>query len=149
MYTIAMTALQLRVLTLAILVGVLALGVCICVFVIRRMRSSQPRSHWEALLERSVERVGPIDEDAPMVSFTFHTYSGLLVFFTQQEHRPELPLPVAVEYLRELHRFNLIRCLVPYPGMLFVPILSIINYRAQLQSIRRQGAAALSTVDSD
>jgi len=43
-----------------------------------------------------------------------------------------------------LHSLPMYTFAMTASGMLVVPILSIINYRAQLQSTRRQGAATFS-----
>ncbi len=108
------------------------------IFVVKRMRAARDGAQWDRLLARAVERVGPNEKDAPLVSFTFHTYSGFLVFFTQTAHNPRLPGPIAFEYLRQLHRYNLAKCLVPYPGIVYVPILSYFNYKAQQRRIAQQ-----------
>jgi hypothetical protein len=127
MAVLATSHLQLQLEVLLPLAAFLLIVVGAPIFVLRRMRATRAPSQW----------AGPEGAAGPGVSFTFHTYSGLLVFFTQTTHTPRLPHRIAVEYLRELHRYNLIRCLVPYPGIVFVPILSCIEYRSQLRAIQQ------------
>jgi hypothetical protein len=71
----------------------------------------------------------------PPVEFEFHTYTGILVVFIQTTHRQTLPASVALEYLKELHKFNLVHCLIPYPGCIFVPVLSYLSFRKQRRKI--------------
>ena len=120
-----------------VLLGSLVIVVGGVVLALRRMRSLHDQARWEILCQRAWERTGPEGANDPLVTFRFHTYAGLLVFFTQTEHRPHLPAQVAIEYLRELHRYNLVNCLVLYPGTLYVPLLSWLNLRAQRRQIRK------------
>jgi hypothetical protein len=86
------------------------------------------------LLDRSYTRS---DMDAPVVKVMFHTYRGVLVFTTQQEHRFVGPAPWALEWLDRLHAFNL-RSNWKNPGSFWVPLLSWGNRAAQRRSVRRQ-----------
>src|SRR5262245_8255194 len=115
---------------LVLLIGVPVVG-------IRRLGRGKTGSQWERLFAKANERCEGRDL-GPLVTFKCHTYSGFLVFFTQTEHAPKLPRTLALEYLRQLHRYNLVNCLVPYPGILYVPVLSWLNYLSQRRGIERQ-----------
>jgi hypothetical protein len=121
-----------------IVVGAVILIVAMAVFAVKRSRAARDPSKWDELLVRAAERARAGGDLGPMVGFTFHTYSGFLASFTQAEHRPRLPAAVAREYLRELHVYNLKQCLIPYPGVVYVPVLSWFNYRTQRRSIQEQ-----------
>ena len=73
------------------------------------------------------------------VRFVYHTYRGLLLWVTQDEHRVAAPAGDAERLLGRLLRFNLTWGLLSY-GMLFVPFLAVGNYYAQRKSIRQQAA---------
>jgi hypothetical protein len=73
------------------------------------------------------------------VSFVYHTYSGLFVWFWQMEHRVNAPIEDAEKLLKRLLRFNLTWGLLA-PGMVFIPLLAIGNYYVQKSNIRRQAA---------
>jgi hypothetical protein len=119
--------------------GTILVGVPI--IVIRRLRGERAgpeRAGWEKLLQQARTRVGDLPQAEPLVTFKFHTYSGFLIHFTQSEHRHRLPHRLALEYLWELHRYNLVHSLIPYKGSIFVPLLSWTNYRKERRSIIAQ-----------
>jgi hypothetical protein len=74
------------------------------------------------------------------VKFIYHTYRGLLLWFTQTEHRVFAHPEDAEKLLKRLLRFNLTWGMLSY-GFVFIPVVSYGNYRAQLRSIRQQAEA--------
>lgn len=75
------------------------------------------------------------------VSFVYHTYRGLLIWVTQDEHVCFAPPHDAEILLKRLLTFNLTWGMLSY-GLLFVPFLAIGNYRTQLKSIRAQASSS-------
>lgn len=75
------------------------------------------------------------------VSFVYHTYRGLLIWVTQDEHVCYAPPQDAEILLKRLLTFNLTWGMLSY-GLLFVPFLAIANYRTQLKSIRAQASSS-------
>ena len=71
------------------------------------------------------------------VRVTYHTYYGILVWVTQQQHEFTLPPEEAKVLLRKLKNFNMKFGISAY-GFIFIPILSYGNYWAQLRSIKMQ-----------
>jgi hypothetical protein len=71
------------------------------------------------------------------VRAVYQTYRGLLIWFVQDEHLIFAPLADAEILLGRLLRFNLTWGMLSY-GCLFIPILAVGNYRAQMRLIRRQ-----------
>lgn len=138
-YTLGVSQAHLEV--WGILLGVLVVLVGGVAFTIRSLRTGQDGAQWERLLQRAEKRTG-IRRDSsahgPLVSYEFHTYSGFLVFFSQTRHAGQFPGPLVLEVLRQLHRYNLIHALMPYPGIVFVPLLSWASYSAQCRRIRRE-----------
>jgi hypothetical protein len=119
--------------------GTIVVGVPI--LVVRRLRGEKAGPDhlcWEKLIRRARARVGDSPRAEPLVTFRFQTYSGLLIHFTQIEHCHQLPYRLAMEYLWELHRYNLVQSLVPYKGSIYVPLLSWANYRKERRSIIAQ-----------
>ncbi len=74
------------------------------------------------------------------VVLTYHTYHGLLIWFTETTHRVTLPAVDARTLLGRLLRFNLTYGWFTY-GALFVPPLAVLNYFAQRRSIAAQESA--------
>ncbi len=74
------------------------------------------------------------------VIISFHTYHGLIAWFTQTDHRVALPAVDAKILLNRLLWFNLSWGILTW-GALFIPILSLINYRQQLRSVDAQTKA--------
>ncbi len=74
------------------------------------------------------------------VSFVYHTYRGLLLWTTTNEHRVIAPAGDAQILLRRLLRFNLTWGMLGY-GVILIPLLAFGNYFAQKRSIRDQLAA--------
>ena len=74
------------------------------------------------------------------VHVKYHTYSGLLAWFTQTEHSMYLPQEQARDFLRHLRNYNLKWGLLSY-GCIFVPILTFGNYWDQLRAISKQEKA--------
>ena len=70
------------------------------------------------------------------VECVYHTYRGLLLWVTQDEHRFFATADDSERLLGRLLRFNLTWGL-SY-GMLFIPFLAVGNYHAQKRSIRQQ-----------
>jgi hypothetical protein len=87
----------------------------------------------------------PIDSMAApnTVFIKFHTYDGFLVWFTQTTHTGYIRADLAPELLRRLHRYNLTYGLFS-AGALFIPMLSYLNYRAQLKAVIAQKAGITS-----
>jgi hypothetical protein len=73
------------------------------------------------------------------VSFVYHTYSGLFVWFWQMEHRVNASLEDSEKLLGRLLRFNLTWGLLA-PGMVFIPMLALGNFYVQKRNIGRQAA---------
>ena len=99
---------------------------------------------YEHLARRSLERkyadlaVHPEPQPGDVV-LTYHTYHGLIAWFTQTPHHVALSPEDARRLLGRLLRFNLTWGLVTY-GALFIPPLAILNYFAQRRSIAAQQA---------
>lgn len=75
------------------------------------------------------------------VTFTYHTYRGILLWVIQAEHRVIAPAEDARRLLKRLLAYNLTWGMMSR-GLLFVPWLAIANYLVQSRSIRRQIDAA-------
>ena len=73
------------------------------------------------------------------VQLVYHTYRGLLLWVTQDEHRVIAPPEDAERLLGRLLRFNLTWGMLSL-ALLFVPFLAISNYYAQRCSIREQSS---------
>lgn len=87
------------------------------------------------------------------VAVTYHTYHGLVIWFTQVTHDVALPADQARILLRRMMWFNLTWGMLTW-GAVFIPFLSVGNYLAQLRSIRRQESegfvdAVLVSADAD
>ena len=97
---------------------------------------------YEYFARRSLERKYAdlrIHGDPQMgdVILTYHTYHGLIAWFTQVTHHVALPADDARQLLGRLLRFNLTWGLVT-PGSLLIVPLAILNYFAQARSINQQ-----------
>lgn len=125
--------LQLRLEALGIIIfsGVVVIGGVI--LALKAVRGKTTDS-WASLYAKAMEIVTD-DAPGPVVEICFHTYSGFLVAFTQTKHKVALPAQQALALLWSLHRYNLVRCLVPYPGTLFVPLLSYSEYLTQKRRV--------------
>ncbi|PQO47885.1 hypothetical protein [Blastopirellula marina] len=77
------------------------------------------------------------------VTFTYHTYRGVIVWFIQEEHVIIAPPDDALTLLNRLLRYNLTMGMLTY-GLAFIPFLAIGNYLVQRRSIFRQKAANAS-----
>ena len=64
----------------------------------------------------------------------FHTYSGFLVFVVQRKYEAVVPAGQARAVLDRLFKHNLTWGMFAY-GVLFIPILSYFEYRAQSKQI--------------
>jgi hypothetical protein len=127
-----------KVEAIAIPLGALVLVSVVVVLAIKGLRRN-PGDEWQRLYERAAARAASKSNDpGPLVQLLFHTYSGFLIIFRQTKHRNELPQRVALEYLDELHRYNLRRALVPYAGSIFVPLISFLEYRRERSRIYAQ-----------
>jgi hypothetical protein len=97
---------------------------------------------YEALARRALRRIYS-DFDlsdsrrAGDIAIVFHTYHGLIAWFTQTEHRLCVPGTDAKRLLNRFLRFNLTWGLFTW-GALFVPPISLFNYLAQRRSIAQQ-----------
>jgi len=78
------------------------------------------------------ESLGPGD-----VQFVYHTYRGLLLWATEDEHRVIAPVDDAERLLGRLLRFNLTWGMLSH-GTLFIPFLALGNYYSQRELIRQQ-----------
>lgn len=99
---------------------------------------------YERWAQKSLQRrYDGLDVHAPPqpgdVVIQFHTYHGCLAWFTQAEHLVALPPDDARVLLGRLLRFNLLWGLVT-PGAVFIPVLSLLNYRGQRKSVAAQEA---------
>lgn len=74
------------------------------------------------------------------VTFTYHTYRGILVWSIQDEHHVATTPDNALKLLGRLLRYNLTMGMMSL-GLVFVPFLAIGNYIAQRRSIFKQKAA--------
>jgi hypothetical protein len=88
-----------------------------------------------AAAERQARAFGP---STPEVSFVYHTYSGILLYVHQAEHRFSLPQPVAESTISALFQHTLKFGFLSY-GALLIPVLAYFNYLAQRRSIAKQG----------
>jgi hypothetical protein len=75
--------------------------------------------------------------DNGRVHVIFHTYSGLLAWFTQTKHSVYLPTAQARGFLKCLRNYNFKWGLFSYGG-LFVPFLTWGSYWSQSRAITRQ-----------
>jgi len=71
------------------------------------------------------------------VCFVYHTYRGFLVWFVQDEHRVCTTPDDARTLLTRLLRYNLTWGMLSY-GLLFVPLIAVGNFFAQMRSIEKQ-----------
>ena len=74
------------------------------------------------------------------VCLVYHTYHGIIVWFTQTTHRVYLPPDDARELLRRLFWFNIGWGWSAYLGLFVIP-LSLFNYYSQQRSISAQETA--------
>jgi hypothetical protein len=91
-----------------------------------------------AAADRQARAFGP---STPQVEFTYHTYSGILFYVTQSEHRFSLPYPAAEATLSSLFKHTMKYGFFAY-GALLIPGLAYLNYLAQRRSIRKQADGA-------
>jgi hypothetical protein len=90
---------------------------------------------------RSAERQArAFGASTPRVSFTYHTYSGILFYVRQSEHRFSLPARVAESTLHDLLMHTVRYGFFAY-GALLIPVLAYLNCLAQRRSIGKQAAA--------
>jgi hypothetical protein len=93
-------------------------------------------------LHRCFDGIGLHQDPQPGdVLLVYHTYRGLLLWVTQDEHRVLAPAADAERLLGRLLRFNLTWGMLSC-GLLFIPFLAVGNYYAQRRSIREQSNAA-------
>lgn len=71
------------------------------------------------------------------VSLTYHTYRGVLAWATQEEFAGYTTPQEARTLLKRLLKFNLTWGMLSY-GLIFIPLLAIGNYLAQMRSVRIQ-----------
>jgi hypothetical protein len=75
------------------------------------------------------------------VQCVYHTYRGLIIWFTQDEHRIIGPPDDVLAVLKRLWHFNLTWGMLSY-GALFIPLLATTSYLAQRRAIEQQAAIA-------
>jgi hypothetical protein len=133
-------------------------GIAVLVFLVwavwatlRSMRQTRNDNDWlDVLIDTESRRVREAAEPpGPPVQFTFHTCEGVLVYFVQKEFTLTLPAAIATAVVRGMHRRNLRKCLVPYPGIVYVPLLSWCELLKQRTRIRKQIAAARAAASHD
>lgn len=91
---------------------------------------------------RAFEGVRVAESASPgQVNVVFHTYSGVVVYVTQVEHRFWAAPDDALLVLSRLHRFNLTWGFFAY-GALLIPILSFGNYWRQRRLVAKKGRQA-------
>ena len=101
----------------------------------RRFNVAADRSRLRAFAGATISE-GP----APgLVAVVFHTYSGVVLFTHQVEHRFGAAPNDALLVLARLHRFNLAWGFFAYGG-LFIPLLSYVNYELQRKKIEKLAA---------
>jgi hypothetical protein len=126
------------------LVPLLLLGAIIAIpFVLIWGKRAYDRNAVAALeaIYRSAERQArTFGASTPVVSFTYHTYSGVLIYVNQSEHRFTLPAVVAEKTLHELLMYTLKYGFFAY-GVVLIPVLAYANYLAQKRSIAKQAAS--------
>jgi len=99
------------------------------------------RESTEAEQLQVYEELALANEPGPgLVSVVFHCYSGFFTMVHQTEHRFWTSPEDARKALWRLHCYNLTRGFFAY-WVLIIPLLSYLNYRWQLRSIRKQEAA--------
>jgi hypothetical protein len=91
------------------------------------------------------ERRARTRTSAPVVSFKYHTYSGILVYVAQTEHQFTLPRPIADDTLDALLKHTLKFGFFAY-GALLIPILAYANYLGQKRAIAKQAATPRPSV---
>ena len=97
---------------------------------------------WEWLASRSLVRIydGLQIHEAPQlgdVLISYHTYHGVLIWFTQTHHVVALPAADARILLGRLLRFNLSYGLLAKGSFLIAPLV-FFNYLAQRRAVARQ-----------
>jgi len=123
---------------LSIIIGVAAIAVPIVAVLWGKRAFDRGAEGALARIYRAAERnERAFSAETPRVEFVYHTYSGILVYVNQAEHRFALPYPVARQTLDELLRYNLRWGFFAY-GALLIPVLAYLNHRAQSRSIARQ-----------
>ena len=120
-----------------ILLGLVALGLLIIGLRWGGPRRDPAKEAREAIYEEAEAMAKAYPPGTPLVSFTYHTYDGNIVYAMQRKHTFELPLPVAKHVLDRLMRYTLKHGIFAVGGAL-TPFLAYFNYRTQLRSIEGQ-----------
>lgn len=119
---------------LAAVVGV----VVILIAVVYLFLSGQVSQFFAARLARRFDgltiRETPAEGDVQLV---YHTYCGLLIWFSQTEHVVYGPPDDLRLLLKRLLGWNLTWGMLS-AGLVFIPFLSLISYLGQLQALRKQ-----------
>lgn len=102
---------------------------------------SRPRGfdHLYKLAQHNADEVAIAYPELPNpdVLIEFHTYTRAGVIGVRQDvHRQTLLALEALELIALLHSYNLRGCLVPYKGVLFVPVLSFFEARKMQLKIK-------------
>lgn len=121
---------------------VLAAFVAVPVFLIwgKRAFDRGAEASLEAIYKSAERQARAYGPSTPTVSFTYHTYSGLLLYVRQSEHRFTLPPRVAESTLHELFMHTIKYGFFAY-GALLIPVLAYLNYLAQRRSISKQATS--------
>jgi hypothetical protein len=115
-----------------VLVVVVSLGALV-LFIFRSYEAHARRALQQVYTEFQLS-TAPRSGDVAVV---FHTYHGLVAWFTQTEHRVFVSGVDAKRLLNRFARFNLTWGLFTW-GAIFVPVLTLFNYFAQRRSVSRQ-----------
>jgi hypothetical protein len=131
-----------RLLGLLVVAAVVAAVVGIPVFLIwgKRAFDRNAAASLESIYRSAERQARAFGADTPTVSFRYHTYSGLLLYVTQSEHRFALPARVAEGTLHDLLMHTMKFGFFAY-GAALIPVLAYLNYLAQRRSIRKQAAS--------
>jgi hypothetical protein len=146
---------------IVVMVGVIVLCAVIAIVFVRWWRRfSRKDQHTEvrpvgfediyALAQENAETTASAYQELknPDVAIEFHTYtrSGF-IGIKQDVHRLTLPALGALELVKLLHAYNLRGCLVPYKGVVYVPLLSYLEARKVRSKIELAMRAAANQSD--
>jgi hypothetical protein len=87
--------------------------------------------------QKVLKKISPAQPGDTMISFTYTTYFGFVLWMTQVTCEYQLPASQAMPTLNALLRHNLTRGLLG-PGAVFVPILATLDYWKQRRIITVQ-----------
>jgi len=119
------------------LLAVTALAILIAtpVFVLQTFRRSRSGDDASSDIYAGLTGARALDSVRPgEVHLTFHTYSGLIIYFVQRRHDVVLPVDQGKILLGRMLRYNCSWGLLS-PGCVFIPFLSYFEYRAQMKKV--------------